>query len=589
MKKVALCALATLVPKLASSAAPQPPFPPNPNAPANYWPPLHNSDYTAITIFAEPPPSPSPPPLPPPPSPPSPFPPPPRPPPPSPPSPPAPPPVRDPNPARFACPDVLVWFNAANATNATSVALSGLLGDASYATVAGGAVLNTTAQHVQLNGVAGQAVSIPNVVTGGLPVTFTFWVEPATCTAGSQVFTSPTVSMIISDYRCNVNITFDGYTYASTNLQLRKFVWQFVTVAVRWDGSVRFGVGAYSDQFVTFEQKSSSAQYYGLNAGGISSYQFPQNTVPGAVVFGNGTFAAALADFQIYLQDYSANANTLFLNISVACPAYAGKTAPGFFTFAALPDASSGARVTFNDFQVYNSTQGSAVTAAITSNVQLPQCALPPPPPSPPSPPPPPPPSPPLPPPLPPQSPPPSPPPLPPPPLPPSPPPRSAPPATLGAVRNLTLTGCAADASLIQPCGTFVVQPALTTAKLCPFTNLNGMTMSAPLATTIFAVDAYNVYLNHFSMNPFDATGSNDFSFWLYVVLDATGTNSTAIIGTQPCAPLNNKYPGSQLLTARYVSTTFDVEPRPERFVSWKAITPFGQQQSANLKLSINS
>ena len=517
---------------------------------------------------------PSPPPLPPPPRPP-----PPRPPPPSPPAPPAPPPSAWTR-TSFACSNVYRWYQPPGAAGGVMPDMGSTKGEAAAYT----GVISAGALWFSQNT---NAVTIPSVWFGATDLTIFITINPALCAPGAALLDSAAMRVEFVDAACNLNISFSGYSYATKNLQLAKHTWQLLTLTLKQSGQVLVGVGVFgAANYVTFESRVSYAQTWAADAQGAPALRGPSAPTPQPVVLGGSSFRGAIADVQLYLSDVSTNANRVFsFNTTGACPTVATDV-PGLYVRLGLRfNDSSPLLGTLADAQLYNTSIGAATAASLLANAAPAGCAFSSPPPSPPPPSPsPPPPSPSPPPNLNKSPPPPSPPPASPPP--PSPPPRSAPPAQLTASTRITISGCVADSSLIQPCGNYS-RFSQAGSILCPYTNLQGSIADAPSGAVLFSNDdGYAVYQSGFIKNPFDNSGLSDFRFWLYVSKE---TNFTAIIGTLPCAPSVHVFPMTNIATARYLSTSYDVEPRAERFQTWKSISPFGLQSFTTLRITLIS
>jgi hypothetical protein len=509
----------------------------------------------------------------------------------------------------FACPNVYLWLVGSNATNSTAIRLDGVGFQGLVATtgcascgstpVSGGSIAFNNNSNL---------VSVPNVILGGSAVSIGTWVFIETCGPSSLQATplithqSMNISFFDNGYYpynytnssyggCELLVDWSSksgnkYHYASKNLKIQYYTWQYLWVTITQTGQLKFGVGVPGDPLMTFEMRANSSQYFGTDTFGFLSQGGPHISTQSTLWIGspdalaNG-FIGAVAELQVFLNDESAYADANFFANPAACAPKGTVWEPSYFVFGGTTSGGD-FNGSISDVQYYNTELSYATTQSLVQGVSPAGCNVnfspPPPRPPPPSPFPPPPSTPPVsPPPT--KSPPPS--PLPPPtPPPPRPPPRFAPPAVLEMPTVISLTGCPTTPGLVVPCGNYTVFP-FTIGSQCPYTNLNGMVAAPQPGNQIFILDAGVIYRSQFIHNPYDLTGASDYTFWMYSVYD--GTNYTSIIGTSPCAPMNNVYPGTNLYTTRYYSTSFDTLPQTERFSGFTAYTPFGSGVLSNL------
>lgn len=114
----------------------------------------------------------------------------------------------------------------------------------------------------------------------------------------------------------------------------------------------------------------------------------------------------------------------------------------------------------------------------------------------------------------------------------------------------------------------------LLTDGLCPNTDLRGKIAPRPVDSVLQYLPSGGVYQSTFVHNPNDVSTLNDYRFYGYVTVHTDGT-PVAVLGVQPCAPLNFKL--NNVYTAKWASFVFDVTPAFERFTNFSAVDVFGQ------------
>jgi len=497
-----------------------------------------------------------------------------------------------------------MWMVGSNATNSSAIRVDGLGFQGLTATTGCPSCGSTPVRNGYISFANNkELVSIPNVVLGGSSVSIGAWVFIESCGSlamPTAFLTHAAMNVSFFDngfftYNytaqkyggCQMLLSYSSatpgqtFTYTSQGLPIQYYTWQYIWITVNQAGSVKFGIGVPNDPLISFEIRPSSAAYYAADANGVLAQSGPYISTQNPLYIGNpdnlnAGFIGAVAELQIFLSDESAFADANFFSNPSMCSASGAGWFSGYMLFG---QNFTGA---IADVQYYNMGLSYATTQSLLAEQTPSGCSFNPPPPSPP------PPSPPTPPPpSPAQSPPPSPPtppsPTPPPtPPPPTPPPRAAPPAQLEMPSVITVTGCPTTPGLITPCGNYTIFP-FTIGQQCPYTNLNGMVAPAIFGFPIFVLDTGVMYRSNFIHNPYDPSGASDYTFWLYSTFDNT---NTAIIGTSPCAPMDNVYPNTDIFTTRFYATTYDVLPQTERFNTFRAYTPFGMGSVTNLVIS---
>jgi hypothetical protein len=355
-----------------------------------------------------------------------------------------------------------------------------------------------------------------------------FWLHTATCVGAPRALFAAragahSLNVTVTDADCRVAVywTVPGTAvrvgYDSSNPVLQTGVWGLLLVSISQRALVRVGFAALGvDTTMRFDTKPTEMLHYAVDAAGARAASGPAFAAT-AAEFGGG-FVGSLADLQVYRQDMSVAAHSMVAatagTLPLACPS--ADSVELTHTFGSATSA-----VVLRDVQLYNATLSLATATALKTNGVTPaDCTRRSPPPQPPAPPPPPPeppfsaltlppasapppePSPP--------------PPISPPPSAPPAPPRTAPPAVFAQPAALAVTGCVADASLLQPCATYTL---LTVRDgLCPAADLRGQSTAREPGSLLFRVQGDALYQSSFLANPNDASSRSDFRFYGYVV-----------------------------------------------------------------------